>query len=204
MDTTKSIAIFGKGGHGKVIADIAYANGYTTIIWVDDFNNEAISEEEFYAKYKDMAAIVAIGDNRIRERVQKRLMQNGVEVTSLIHPTATISKSVTIAKGVAVMPKVVINADTTIGQGAIINSGAIIEHDNIIEPFVHISPNAALAGNVHVKHLSHVGIGAAVIQGVTIGEESVIGAGSVVISDIEDNTIAVGVPAHYKKVNNER
>ncbi len=40
--------------------------------------------------------------------------------------------------------------------------------------------------------LSFIGIGATIIQGITIGKNVTIGAGSVVIKDIPDNVIVVG------------
>jgi acetyltransferase-like isoleucine patch superfamily enzyme len=40
-----------------------------------------------------------------------------------------------------------------------------------------------------------VGIGATVIQGVTIGDRAVVGAGAVVIRDVAPDTTVVGVPA---------
>ena len=49
--------------------------------------------------------------------------------------------------------------------------------------------------------LSFIGIGATIIQGIIIGKNVTIGAGSVVIDDIPDNVIAVGNPA--KLINNK-
>ena len=40
-----------------------------------------------------------------------------------------------------------------------------------------------------------VGSNATILQGVTIGDNAVIGAGAVVTSDIPADTVAVGVPA---------
>ena len=42
---------------------------------------------------------------------------------------------------------------------------------------------------------SMIGIGANIIQNVTIGENCIIGAGSVVLRDIPNNSIVFGVPA---------
>ena len=52
---------------------------------------------------------------------------------------------------------------------------------------------------VKIKSGAHVGVGAIIMPGVTIGKESVIGAGSVVTRDIPDNSIAVGSPAKVIK-----
>lgn len=65
----------------------------------------------------------------------------------------------------------------------------------MIEDFVHISPNAALAGNILVKKGAHIGIGANIIQGITIGENAVVGAGAVVLNDVPDQAVVVGSPA---------
>ena len=61
-------------------------------------------------------------------------------------------------------------------------------------PF-HISPNAALAGNVSVGEGTQIGIGAAVIQGIKIGKWVTVGAGAVIIKDIPDYAVVVGNPA---------
>ena len=69
---------------------------------------------------------------------------------------------------------------------------------------VRVSPGAHLAGKVHVGELTHIGIGASVVQGVEIGRNVIVGAGGVVTRDLPDNVTAVGVPAkvirHHEKV----
>lgn len=47
--------------------------------------------------------------------------------------------------------------------------------------------------------LSFISIGATIIQGIKIGKNVTIGAGSVVIKDIPGNVIAVGNPAKIVK-----
>ena len=44
-----------------------------------------------------------------------------------------------------------------------------------------------------------IGAGATILPGVTIGENSVVGAGSVVTRDVESNTIVAGNPARVIK-----
>ena len=53
--------------------------------------------------------------------------------------------------------------------------------------------------DVHIGANVWVGAGAVILPGVTIGENSVIGAGSVVTKDIPANVVAVGNPARVIK-----
>ena len=47
---------------------------------------------------------------------------------------------------------------------------------------------------VNIKDNVWIGSNAVICPGVTIGENSVIGAGSIVLGDIPANCVAVGVP----------
>lgn len=200
MDTIDKIAIYGKSGHGKVLADIARAKGFKEILWIDDDSKkEAMRFLDFYEFYHDIPVLLGIGDNHTRKKLFESLKSKGFTLPSIIHPSAVISESAQIAEGTVIMPHVVINADVKLGQGVIINSGAIIEHDCMIEDFVHISPKVALAGGVIVSKFTHVGVGVNVIQGVHIGENCTVGAGASVINDLPANITAVGVPAKVTK-----
>lgn len=48
---------------------------------------------------------------------------------------------------------------------------------------------------VHIKRNCWIGAGATILRGITIGENSVVGAGSVVTKDVPDNVIVAGNPA---------
>ena len=193
----KSIYIYGASGHGLVVADIARNNGYNDIIFIDDGNNSYVS----YTSYLDKSIpfIIAIGDNKIREILQTKVLNDGFKVVSLIHSSSIISSSVKVGLGVVIMPNVVVNAYSIISNGIILNTSCVVEHECIIDDFVHISPNVALAGDVKVGKYTHIGIGANVIQGINIGENNIIGAGTVIINNIENNKKLVGVPA--KEIN---
>ena len=93
------------------------------------------------------------------------------------------------------MAGVVINPGTVIGKNCIINTCSSLDHDNLLEDYVHISPGAHLAGTVSVKEGTWICTGATIINNITIAQNNVIGAGSVVIKDInEENGTYVGVP----------
>jgi acetyltransferase-like isoleucine patch superfamily enzyme len=58
-----------------------------------------------------------------------------------------------------------------------------------------VAPGAHISGAVHVEEGADVGTGASVIQGITVGAWSVVGAGAAVVRDVEPHTTVVGVPA---------
>ena len=52
---------------------------------------------------------------------------------------------------------------------------------------------------IHIKKNAWIGARVNILPGVTIGENAIIGTGSVVTKDVPDNCIAVGVPAKIVK-----
>ena len=199
--TVKRLVIIGASGHGKVIADIAARNGYEEIVFMDD--DENIKEcagfpvvgKTSEARNIDGDKIVAIGNAKIRERIQERLN----DVVTLIHPDAAISRRVTIGTGSVVMAGAVVNSDTVIGKGCIINTGASVDHDCKIEDFAHISVGAHVAGTCVIGERTWIGAGATVSNNVNICGDCMIGAGAVVIKDIDKPGTYVGSPARKIK-----
>lgn len=200
MATTKTLYIYGAGGHGLVCADIARAVGYENIIFLDD--SPALDSDIMALCYHDELErydmFVAIGSSEFRQKISQKILSAGFNLISLIHPSAIISSSASIGAGVCVMPKAVINAKAKISSGAIINTSAVIEHECTIGEYAHICPAVALAGACEIGAHAWVGIGSCAIQGIKIGANAMIGAGSVIVRDIPDGAKAYGNPARVR------
>ena len=190
------LIIIGAGGHGKVIADIALATGYSDIAFVDD--NESIRECAGFPVIGRMSnlseikgdKIVAIGNSYIREKIM-----DSIDTVSLIHPGANIGRDVDILPGSVVMAGAVINHGSKIGRGCIINTCSSVDHDCVLEDYVHIAVGAHLCGSVNIGANTWIGSGAIVINNVRIGPDCMIGAGAVVVRDITSPGTYVGMPA---------
>lgn len=194
------IFIYGASGHGKVVADIIRCSGHTLVGWIDDKPSaDTLLWDRFRSLHPDGTIALGIGENIARESIAKKVGEAGYSLATLIHPSAVISDSAIIKEGSVIMPLAVVNADAHIGEGCIVNSGAIVEHDCVLENYVHLSPNATLAGGVQIKNRTHVGMGALILQNITVGAGSVVAAGSVVTKDVSDNVLVAGVPALIKK-----
>lgn len=98
-----------------------------------------------------------------------------------------------------------------IGQDVVIMNGCLMMSAGgiTIDDHVQIGANVQLISNnhdlndrnviigkpVHICRRAWIGAGATILPGVTIGENSVVGAGSVVTKDVEPDTIVAGNPA---------
>lgn len=198
------LLIIGASGHGKVVADIALKmNKWQSIAFLDDDESikssmgiEVIGKSTDALKHlDDWEIFVGIGNNSTRERIQSYLEVAGAYIPTLIHPNATIGEMVKVGRGTVIMAGVVINCCTGIGKGCIVNTSASIDHDNVIEEYVHISPGAHLAGTVRVGKGSWIGIGSVIINNRNITSNCHVGAGAVVVNNITEPGVYVGVPA---------
>ncbi|SCA87899.1 hypothetical protein BGLY_4076 [Bacillus glycinifermentans] len=207
----QNVVIIGAGGHGKVIREIVEELPDTVLAGILDdrfqklqlvnglYKGPSHAARELIQELSDAKFMLGVGSNETREKLFQNLGLPLERYAVLIHPSAVISKSAQIQNGTVVMAASVIQADAFIGAHSIVNTGVIVEHDNVIGDYVHLSPGTILTGSVTVKDGAHVGAGTVVIPGKTIGERSVTGAGAVVITNIPDDSTAVGTPARTIK-----
>lgn len=208
----EDVIIIGAGGHAKVIADIIHKSGDNVLGFLDDtkekgniiikdINLKVIGKVDECVKISKINSnvkfIIAIGNNQIRKQISERYKD--IEYYTAIHPSAQIALDVEIEEGTAIMANACINTSAKIGKHCIINTGAIVEHDNQIENYVHISPNGTCCGTVKIGELTHIGAGAIVKNNINITSECVIGAGTIVVKDINEKGTYVGVPAKKMK-----
>lgn len=199
------LLILGAGGHGMVVADIARALGFERICFLDDRwpGLSHVLKWPVVGKFKDLQAVVqpsdqvfvAVGDNAARLALHRGLITQGLNIPVLKHPTSVVSDDTQLGPGSVVMPLVAINLSAVIGEAVILNTSCSVDHDNIIEDGVHISPGVHLAGNVSVGSCSWIGIGSSIREGITIGPDCMIGAGSVVVRDVPPASKVAGNPA---------
>ena len=107
-----------------------------------------------------------------------------------------IGKNVWIGKGTFLEESrpelIVIEDDVKIERDVI-----IVTHDS---SYHGINPKIPIRrGKVVVKRGAHIGKGSVILPGVTVGENSVICAGSVVVRDIPPSSVAVGRPAKVQR-----
>jgi UDP-perosamine 4-acetyltransferase len=149
-------------------------------------------------------AVVAIGDNLARVRIATELLGGGLELLTVIHPTASISPSARVGRHVIIGARAILCADSQIGDHAILSTGVIVEHEARIGLCSMLHPAVRLAGGVKVGPYATLGIGVTIIPYRSIGVGALIEPGSVVIRDVPQGARVSGVPARILPPSRKR
>jgi sugar O-acyltransferase (sialic acid O-acetyltransferase NeuD family) len=146
---------------------------------------------------QDTGFCVTIGNphGRARLRLHEKLVGAGLQPVSAIHPTAWIAENAQVGEGAQVMAGAIICAEARVGRQCIINTRASVDHEDVLADGVELGPGATLCGLVQVGTGGWICAGATVLPRIRIGDDAIVGAGSVVIRDVPAKTKVVGVPA---------
>ena len=106
----------------------------------------------------------------------------------------------------------VINIGAEIGENTMIDMNAVVGARGTIGKNVHVGAGAVIAGvleppsktPVIVEDYAMIGANAVILEGVRIGKGAVVAAGSVVINDVEPNTVVAGTPAKVIKEKDDK
>ncbi|MFR2316797.1 acetyltransferase [Terrisporobacter sp.] len=208
----KDLVIVGTGGVGKetalIVEDINEISQEWNLLGFIDDNKELIGKEingykvlgdrEFLNNFdKEVYVVIAIADYCIKEELVKYLTNKNIQYATLIHPSVKINRTISIGKGCIIYQNVIMTVNINIGNHVIISPKCGIGHDSLIEDYVTVLWNVNISGSERIRQGVTLGSGCTIIQGLEIGRESFVGAGAVVIRDIDESKTAVGVPTRY-------
>jgi len=204
MPSQHSLLIAGAGGHAKVVIDAIRACGDGQSLIVRDDNTALrgtllsglpVECPVVVGEMRHRPFHVAVGNNRVRQKLTLDLLRIDMHPTNVVHPRACCARDTEVGDGSFLAAGAIVGPAARLGAGAIINHGAVVDHDCTIGPWVHVGPGAVLGGNVSVDEGVLVGAGAVILPGVRIGAWATVGAGAVVTKDVAPGHCVVGIPA---------
>lgn len=198
----ETLYICGCGGHARSIISTIRMNNETYSVILIDKNardGEQIMGCDIKKAYefgKNDCCIVGIGNNCERKKMFEDIQKGGNAIfSSIISKQAIVAESIIIGEGVFVSPNAYIGPQVEIGDNTIINTASIIEHECKIGNHVHIAPHATICGRSIIGDMVFCGAGSTIIDKISVCNDVIIGAGAVVIKDICEPGIYVGIPA---------
>jgi len=208
------IAIVGAGGFGIEVAclieDINKKNYQWEIVgFFDDVKiGETINDYKVLGGINDlkkvdekMSLAIAIGWPKPRKKIVENILNPKLNFPALIHPSVMMSRFAEIGDGSIICAGSIITVNIKIGKFVIINVDCTIGHEAVIKDYCSLMPSVNVSGEAEVGTGSFLGTNSLVINRKKIGDNSIIGAGAVVIDDVPNNCTAVGNPAKVVKIN---
>jgi acetyltransferase EpsM len=160
------------------------------ILWVDDLPPLASSHH----------VVCALATTK-RSRFLGQAEAMGFQFATVRHPTAHVSRTARVGDGSILGARVVVAAHAVIGRHVILNRGCLIGHHTVVDDGVTLSPGANVAGGAHIGPRTYVGMGAIVLDHITVGKSAVIGAGAIVTKDVPDHVQVMGPPARVLRTD---
>lgn len=211
----KDLIIIGASGYGREIYDMIERinekeEKYNILGFIDD--NEKIWGTEIntvnvlggtdyvkkHIRKKEVSAVLAIASADAKKKIKSELDEY-VQWETLIDPTAIVSKYCNVGKGSLIGAFTQIGPNSIVGDFCSILYACNIGHDAILENYVSIMDYCDITGYDHLEESVYIGTSVAILPGIRVCKESVLGGGTVVVKDILEKGTYVGVPARLIK-----
>ncbi len=215
MNDLKDLYIIGSGGFGREVAWLVERINENRKEWnikgfIDDDvkthgaeidNYPVLGDCEYLlgrSKNPNVYAVCAVGSAIVRKKIINKLDCN-VRFATVIDPSVILSRRVTIGDGTIICAGNIITVDVSIGKHVILNLDCTVGHDVVLNDFITVYPSVNISGNVTIGECSEIGTGTQIIQGKKICDEVIVGAGAVVVKDIEEAGVYTGIPVSRKR-----
>ncbi|HEX6351449.1 NeuD/PglB/VioB family sugar acetyltransferase [Actinophytocola sp.] len=197
------VHIVGAGGLGREVLDAFFALGYPAedLVLVDDH----VPTTEVHGvpvcrpyEVTGGAFVVAVADPAVRRTLSKRMIGYGLVPTSVVHPRAVLAHDVRPTDGCLILAGAFVSTGVRLGPYTQVHYNVTVGHDTVLDEYVTLLPGATVSGSVTLRSDVTVGCNASVLQTLTIGARTMVGAGAVVTRNQPADRVVVGVPARAR------
>ena len=139
--------------------------------------------------YKMFIALSYVKMNKIRAEKYNEAKNLGYDLVSYVSSRCTFLTDNPVGDNCFILEDNTIQPFVKIGNNVILWSGNHVGHESVIEDHCYIASHVVISGHVNIHPYCFIGVNASLRDNITISEESLIGAGSVIMND----TIKKGV-----------
>jgi sugar O-acyltransferase (sialic acid O-acetyltransferase NeuD family) len=200
---SRRVILVGAASFAEEVSDLALSAGFEVAAWIEGLDRSAadaahdppiIWVDDQAGFEPDLPILPAIGSVQ-RMGIVRRLVGEGRQLATLIHPSAVVSPSAVIEPGCVVGPLVVVGARSRVGEGTVLNRGALVGHHTEIGRYSFLGPGANVAGKILLGEQVYVGAGAVIRDHLRVGDRAAVGMGAVAVKDVPADLTVVGNPA---------
>jgi len=207
------LLIYGSGGLGKETLDLAKRinsvhHRWNKISFIDDvrqdkfyYGTQIYKFDEVSSISDDLECSIAQGEPKFRELLYNKVLENGMNIATMVDPTAIVSETASIGVGSIISAFTLLASNVTVCENVLIQPMVNIGHDIYIGKHSVISSAVFPGGFDHIGDRVYIGMNTTIREKVNIGDDVIVGMGSVVHCDIEPGLIAMGNPARPMKRN---
>jgi sugar O-acyltransferase (sialic acid O-acetyltransferase NeuD family) len=138
--------------------------------------------------------LCCIGKPSVKRKVIEFLDTQKVKYATILHPSVIKSTTATIGEGCIVMAGNILSTHVIVDSHTILNMGCMLGHDVHIQKYCCINPVSSINGGTVVGEGVLVGTHATILEGLTIGKDSIISAAAMVHTDVPEKVVIMGVP----------
>lgn len=142
--------------------------------------------------------------NQVRADKCTALRAAGYRLASYISSRSSIFSDFSSNENCFILEDNTIQPFVRIGDNVTLWSGNHIGHHSVIEDNVFVSSHVVISGGVTIGDGCFLGVNSTIRDHVKIGRRCVIGASSLIVADLENESVYTAVPAEKSKVPSSR
>lgn len=213
----KNIAIYGAGGFGREIACLLKrinneAGGDWNLVGFFDDGvpkgskneyGEVLGNIEIVNSWPEPLSVVfAIGSPKVVSILHSKIVNANITFPNIIAPDTLFLDKDNVRMGIGniICSRCLISCNVDIGDFNTFNGYITVGHDSIIGNYNSIMPAVKISGGVKIGLRNFIGVNSVILQYKSIGNDTTIGAGAIVLRNTKDGNTYIGNPAtkvHY-------
>lgn len=159
---------------------------------------------EFAKQYAQLGVVIPVAAPAVKQKIYQKICHlSNIVFPSIVHPRANILEQSTFKLGLGciIQAGVLVSINVELKDFVYLNYNCTVGHDTKIGNFSTINPLAAVSGNVLINDKCLIGASSAIKQGLSVGENSVLGLGAFTVKSVPDNMVLVCNQAKPMKPN---